>query len=88
MRTKFNINDINNTDDLPVVQVFSSRIEAEIAKSYLGSFGIKTEIFSDDAGQSIVSLQSARGVKLLTSPKNVKKARRLLNKKYPSDEQS
>ena len=70
-----------NTDKLPVVETFSSRMEAEVAKSYLESFGIKTEISSDDAGQSIISLQGARGVKLLTSQKNVEKARRLLYKK-------
>jgi hypothetical protein len=81
------MNYVKNTDDLPVVKIFSSRIEAEIAKSYLESFGIKTEIFSDDAGQSLVSLQSARGVKLLASPKTFKKARRLLSKKESSDEQ-
>jgi hypothetical protein len=78
---------IKNTDYLPVVKIFSSRMEAEIAKSYLESFGIKTEIFSDDAGQSIVSLQGARGVRLLASPKTVKKARRLLSIKESSDEQ-
>ena len=68
-------------DKLAVVKVFNSRIEAEIARSYLESFGIKTEIFSDDAGQSITSLQSVRGVKLLTSRKYLKKARELLEKK-------
>lgn len=75
------MNDIKKTDDIPIVKVFNSRMEAEIAKSYLESFGIKTQILSDDAGQSIVSLQGARGVKLLASPKTVKKARRLLSKK-------
>lgn len=68
-------------DRLPVVKVFNSRIEAEIARSYLESFGIKTEIFSDDAGQNITSLQNVRGVKLLTSRKYLKKARELLDRK-------
>ena len=68
-------------DRLPLVRTFNSRIEAEIARSYLESFGIKTEIFSDDAGQNIISLQSVRGVKLLTSRKYLKKARELLDKK-------
>ncbi len=81
------MDNINNTDKLPVVKIFSSRIEAEVAKSYLESCGIKTEISSDDAGQSIISLQGARGVKLLTSQKNIEKARRLLYKKEPPDEQ-
>jgi len=73
-------------DRLPVVKIFNSRIEAEIARSYLASFSIKTEIISDDAGQSYPSLQSIRGVKLLTSKKNIKKARELLDKKDLSDE--
>jgi|GEM_PF-692143 len=77
------MDNINKTGEPPVVKTFNSRIEAELAKSYLESFGIKTEIFSDDAGQSIVSLQGTRGVKLLTSQKNVKKARDLLYKKEP-----
>lgn len=68
-------------DELPVVKVFNSRTEAEIAKSYLESFGIKAEILSDDAGQSIASLQSVKGVKLLTRQKNLKKARELLREK-------
>lgn len=72
-------------NNLFTVRIFNSRTEAEIARSYLESFGIKTEIFSDDAGQSIASLQSVRGVKLLTSANNLKKARELLNKKISDD---
>lgn len=77
---------MHNMDRLPVIKTFNSRIEAEIAKSYLESFDIKAEIFSDDAGQSIISLQSVRGVKLLTSRKDLQKARRLLDKKNLSNE--
>ena len=73
-------------DRLSTVKTFNSRMEAEIAKSYLESFGIKVKIFSDDAGQSITSLQSIRGVKLLTSRKYLKKARELLDKKDLLDE--
>jgi len=61
-------------------------MEAEIAKSYLESFGIKAEIFSDDAGQSYPPLQSIRGVKLLTNRKDIQKARKLLDKKDLSNE--
>ena len=73
-------------DKLPVVKVFNSRIKAEIARGYLESFGIKTEIISDDAGQNYPSLQSIRGVKLLVSKKNLKKAQELLDKKDIPDE--
>ena len=71
---------------LATIKTFNSRIEAEIAKSFLESYGIKTEIFSDDAGQSITSLQSVRGVKLLTSKGNLIKARQLLEEKVSPDD--
>lgn len=77
---------MHNMDRLSTIKTFNSRIEAEIAKSYLESFDIKAEIFSDDAGQSITSLQSVRGVKLLTNRKDLQKARRLLDKKNLSNE--
>jgi len=73
-------------DRLPLVKTFNSRMEAEIARSYLESFGIKAEIFSDDAGQSYPPLQSIRGVKLLTNRKDLQKARKLLDKKDLSNE--
>lgn len=66
---------------LSTIKIFNSRMEAEIARSYLESAGIKSEISSDDAGQNITSLQALRGVKLLTSVKNLKKARELLEKR-------
>ena len=65
---------------LSTIKIFNSRIEAEIARSYLESAGIKSEISSDDAGQNISSLQALRGVKLLTSVENLGKARELLKK--------
>ncbi len=68
-------------EKLSTVKIFSSRINAEIAKSYLESFGIKTVIFSDDAGQSITSLQSIRGVNLMANKKNLQKATDLLDEK-------
>jgi len=73
-------------DKLKTIKIFNSRIEAELARSYLESHGIKTEILSDDAGQSYPSLQSVRGVKLLTPPENLKKAKKLLDKKEKPDE--
>ncbi len=66
---------------LSTIKTFSSRIEAEIAKSYLASFGIKTYIFSDDAGQMYASLQSIRGVKLMTNKKDLPKALELFKDK-------
>ena len=71
---------------LSIVKTFSSRTEAEIAKSYLASFGIKTYIFSDDAGQMYASLQSIRGVKLMANKKDLSKASELLKDKDLSNE--
>ena len=68
-------------EKLPVVKIFNSRTEAEIAKSYLASLGIKTHIFSDDAGQMYTPLQTVRGVELMTSQKDLKKAQEFLSEK-------
>ncbi len=68
-------------EKLALIKIFNTRINAEIAKSYLESFGIKTVIFSDDAGQTIASLQSVRGVKLMADKKNLQKAIDLLDEK-------
>ena len=71
---------------LSTVKIFNSRTNAEIAKSYLASFGIKTYIFSDDAGQMYASLQSVRGVKLMADEKDLPKALELIKDKDLSDE--
>jgi len=63
---------------LEVIKVFASRIEAEIARGYLESMGIKTRVVSDDADQLYPSLGVVRGVKLITIEKNLEKARTLL----------
>lgn len=68
-------------EKLVIVKIFGSRIQAEVAKSYLDSFGIKTMIFSDDAGQTIASLQTVRGVKLMADKKDLQKATDLLDEK-------
>jgi len=63
---------------LEVIKVFASRIDAEIARGYLESMGIKTRVVSDDADQLYPSLGVVRGVKLITIEKNLEKARTLL----------
>ena len=68
-------------EKLPVVKIFNSRTEAEVARSYLDSFGIKTYILSDDAGQMYTPLQTVRGVELMTSQKDLKKAQEFLSEK-------
>ncbi len=63
---------------LEVIKVFASRIDAEIARGYLENMGIKTRVVSDDADQLYPSLGVVRGVKLITTEKNLEKARTLL----------
>ena len=69
---------------LEVIKVFASRIEAELARGYLESMEIKTRVVSDDADQLYPSLGVVKGVKLITSEKNLEKARTLLENKGES----
>ena len=71
---------------LEVIEIFGSRIEAELAKSYLGSMGIKTQIVADDADQLYPSLSAVKGIKLITTSENVEKAKTMLEKKQESPE--
>jgi len=69
---------------LEVIKVFPSRIEAELARGYLETMEIKTQVVSDDADQLYPSLGVVQGVKLITAEKNLEKARALLeNKEEP-----
>ncbi|MCJ7666615.1 MAG: hypothetical protein MUO59_07770 [Actinobacteria bacterium] len=67
-----------------VIKIFGSRIEAELAKGYLGSMGIKTQVVSDDADQLYPSIGMVKGVKLITASKNLGEAKALLNEKEKS----
>ena len=69
---------------LEVIEVFASRIEAELARGYLETMGIKTRVVSDDADQLYPSLGVVKGVKLITSEINLEKARTLLKNKGES----
>lgn len=67
-----------------VIKVFASRIDAELARGYLESMGIKTRVVSDDADQLYPSLGVVRGVRLITAEENLEKARTLLETKEES----
>jgi len=69
---------------LEVIEVFASRIEAELARGYLETMGIKTRVVSDDADQLYPSLGVVKGVKLITAEKNLGQARTLLDNKEES----
>ena len=64
-----------------IVKTFSSRIEAEVVKSYLESMGIESSIKSDDADQLYPSLGLVKGVKLLVKDHDLERALALLEKK-------
>ncbi len=66
---------------LEIIEVFSSRVEAELARGYLENMGIETRIVADDAGQLYPSLGSVMGIKLLTRSEFVSEAKELLDGK-------
>lgn len=66
-----------------LIEVFSSRVEAELARGYLKNMGIEARIVADDVDQLYPSLGSARGIKLLARSESVKEARELLDKTMP-----
>lgn len=67
--------------ELEIVEVFSYRTDAELAKGYLESRGIRTRITADDADQLYPSLGVVKGVKLLAKPVDVERAKGLLKEK-------
>ena len=65
--------------DLKIIKIFSSRIEAEIARSFLQSNDINSIIISDDAGSMYPSQDMVSGVRLMVSAKDFQGAEELLN---------
>ncbi|MFO7929414.1 MAG: putative signal transducing protein [Actinomycetota bacterium] len=62
------------------IKIFNSRMEAQMAKSYLESNGIKSYISSDDAGQMYPSQQLVGGVLLMVEKEDKDLAQKLLNR--------
>ncbi len=52
-------------ENLKLLKIFNSMIEAEIAKSFLSSNNIRSWIFADDAGNMYPSQDIVNGVKLM-----------------------
>ncbi len=61
------------------IKVFNSRMEAQMAKAYLESNGIKSYISSDDAGQMYPSQQLVGGVLLMVEKEDKELALELLS---------
>ncbi len=62
------------------IQSFPNRIDAELAKSLLTSFGIQAMTQPDDAGGVYPSLSLVAGVRLLVPENQAEEATRLLGK--------
>ena len=66
-------------ENLKLLKIFSSTIEAEIAKSFLMSNNIRSWIFADDAGNMYPSQDIVNGVKLMVPKDEFDDARALLD---------
>ena len=66
-------------ENLKLLKIFSSTIEAEIAKSFLMSNNIRSWIFADDAGNMYPSQDIVNGVKLMVTKDEFDDARALLD---------
>ncbi|MBM3709871.1 MAG: DUF2007 domain-containing protein [Actinobacteria bacterium] len=66
-------------ENLKTLKIFNSRIEADIAKSYLKSNNIKSYILADDAGSMYPSQDLVVGVKLLVNKKDFEQAKKLIS---------
>ncbi|MFH0881595.1 MAG: DUF2007 domain-containing protein [bacterium] len=62
-----------------VIRRYTTVIEAQLAQSYLESFGISSYVMKDDAGGFHPHLQQAIGVKLMIAGDDEEAAGRLLD---------
>jgi hypothetical protein len=60
------------------IRVFPSRLEAEMARGLLESFGVRSWIRADDAGGVYPFQLSGRGVQLMVEDRSAEQVRRLL----------
>lgn len=65
-------------ENLTLVKIFSSRNEAELAKSILSAHAIYSLIQSDDQGGMMPSFSFTNGVQLFVNKKDIEKAKKLL----------
>ena len=65
-------------DEVVVVENFSTRMEAEMAAGVLEAEGVYALVTADDAGGTYPPLQYLRGVRLIVSPEDEKRAREIL----------
>ena len=66
------------SDDVVVIRVLSSEIEAGIAQQVLQNGGVNAFIFKDDAGGMEPHLQRTSGVRLLVNRVDAESAHQIL----------
>jgi Putative prokaryotic signal transducing protein len=66
------------SDDVIVLKVFSSEIEAGMARQILQDRGVNAFIFKDDAGGMEPHLQRTSGVRLLVNRVDAESAHQIL----------
>jgi hypothetical protein len=66
-------------EKVKLLKTYSNRIDAELAKSFLASSGIKSMITADDAGEMYPAASVYWGVKLFVNENNFEIANSLLN---------
>ena len=66
------------SDDVVVLKVFSSEIEAEMARQVLQDGGVNAFMFKDDAGGMEPHLQRTSGVRLKINRVDAESARQIL----------
>jgi predicted Fe-Mo cluster-binding NifX family protein len=67
-----------NLNDAVIIETFRSRMEAEMAASWLEAEGIEVLVLADDAGGAYPMLQFLRGVRLLVAPEDEARAKEVL----------
>ena len=66
------------SDEVVVLKVFSSEIEAEMARQVLQDGGVNAFIFKDDAGGMEPHLQRTSGVRLIVNRLDAESAQQIL----------
>jgi hypothetical protein len=66
------------SQEMVVAKIFTSELDAEIAREQLETAGIPARIVKDDAGGMLPSLQAPEGVKLFVAPSDLEEAQKIL----------
>ncbi len=69
-------------DSMKLLKSFNNRIDAELAKSFLESSGIKSLIMADDVGEMYPAASIYWGVKLFVNDKDFEIASNLIKDSF------